>query len=204
MSFFAPIIEEAWEHRRRRHEALVIALLASAAAVGIVVGLASMGSGSPSSSSGPARVFAVASSAVLSRTPYMGVNCPVANSIACDRVGLAVWLKHPALSITATIAGAHLTLGYRGDLLYPDDRPRTAFDGFLQPAGIVSRMHVKPVEGNVVYTTHGHVRLAVRHQMWFGDVADYPLPVSVRLTIREPSGRTLITRTDVELATGWG
>lgn len=134
----------------------------------------------------------------------MGVSCPVANSIACDRVGLAVWLKHPALSITATIAGAHLILDYRGDLRYPGDKLRTAFDGFLQPAGIVSRLHVKPVEGNVVYTTHGHVHVAVRHQMWFGDVRDYPQPVPVRLTIHEPGGRTVDTRTNVELAAGWG
>src|SRR2546429_277960 len=30
---------------------------------------------------------------LLARSPYLGVACPTANSIACDRVGLAVWLR---------------------------------------------------------------------------------------------------------------
>jgi hypothetical protein len=134
----------------------------------------------------------------------MGVSCPVANSIACDRVGLAVSVKRPAELVTATVAGARLTMNYRGDFLYRGDSPRTEFDGFLQPAGIVSRFHVKPVEGSMVYTPHGHVHVVMRHQMWFGDARDYPAPVSVRLTIHEPGGRTLITHTKIELATGWG
>jgi hypothetical protein len=134
----------------------------------------------------------------------MGVSCPVANSIACDRVGLAVTLKRPADSVTATVAGRRVTLDYRGDLLYRGAAPITEFDGFLQPAGIVSRFRVRPVEGNVVYTSHGQVHIAARHQMWFGDVRDYPAPVSLRLAIHEPDGRTLITHTMIELAPGWG
>lgn len=202
ITYFAPIIGEAWEHRRRRYRAIALATVASAIAVAIVAGLASIGSRS-SGSSIPDGVEAVAPSAVLSGGPYVGVSCPVANSIACDRVGLAVTLKHPAESVTATIAGARLTMNYRGDLRYRGAAPRTEFDGFLQPAGIVSRFHVKPVEGSVVYRSHGHLHIAVRHQMWFGDVRDYPAPVSLRLAIHEPDGRTLITHTTIELATGW-
>lgn len=203
MTSIAPIIQEAWDHRRRRHQAIVVAALASAVTVGILAWLVSIGSGYRSSPI-TERAVAVAPSAVLSGDPYMGVNCPVANSIACDRVGLAVSLKHPAESVTAIVAGARLTMKYRGDVLYRGDSPRTEFDGFLQPAGIVSRFHVRPVDGNVVYTSHGQVHVVVRRQMWFGDVRDYPAPVPVRLTIREPSGRTLITHTKVGLATGWG
>jgi len=132
----------------------------------------------------------------------MGVKCPVANSIACDRVGLAVWLKRPAMSVTATIAGAPLTLDHRGDLVYKGDRPRSAFAGFLQPAGIVARLHVKPALGDVVYKSHGRWRVAVRRQMWFGGT-ESPL-VPVRLTIHRPGGRTVITRVKVALGTGWG
>lgn len=203
MMYFAPIIEEAWEHRRRRYRAIALATVASAIVVAIVAWLANIGPGS-SGSSIPDRVEVVAPTAVLLRDPYMGVNCPTANSIACDRVGLAVTLKHPAETVTATVAGARLTMNYRGDLLYRGAAPRTEFDGFLQPAHIVSRFHVKPVEGSVVSTSHGRVHMAVRQQMWFGDVRDYPAPVSLRLTIHEPDGRTLITHTTIELATGWG
>lgn len=201
---FAPIIQEAWEHRRRRHRAVGVAALAFAVAVGIAAGLASNGIGSRSGSPSSARGIEVAQAAVLSTAPYMGVDCPVANSIACDRVGLAVSLKHPALAVTATIAGARLAMGYRGDVLYGGSLPRTEFDGFLQPAGIVSRFHVKPVEGTVVDRSHGHLDVVVRPQMWFGNVRDYPAPVSVWLTIHEPGGRTLITHTNVPLSTGWG
>src|SRR5438270_737090 len=47
---------------------------------------------------------------VFSKDPYMGVACHVANSIACDRVGLAVWLRRPAIAVSASIAGAILKL----------------------------------------------------------------------------------------------
>lgn len=201
---FAPIIEEAWEHRRHRHQIVAAAALALAVTAGIVIALTSPGSGSRSGGAAPARTMTVAASTVLSKTPYMGVSCPIANSIACDRVGLAVWLRHPAVSVTATIAGARLPLNDYGAFRYRGRKPRTAFDGFLQPAGIVSRLHVHPVEGSAVYTRHGHLHVAMRHHMWFGDSSDYPPPVPVRLTIHEPGGRTLVTRTHVELSAGWG
>lgn len=197
-----PIIQEAWEHRRRRHQAIGAAALATVTAVVIVSGFARGGFGFGNSGSMPA--ISVAAATVLSEAPYMGVNCPVANSIACDRIGLAVTLRHPARAMTATVAGARLAMKYRGDVLYRGESPRTEFDGFLQPAGIVSRFHVKPVEGSVVYTSHGHVRVVTRPQMWFGNMRDYPAAVAVRLTIREPDGRILITHTNVDLSTGWG
>ena len=203
MSYLTPVIEEAWEHRRRRHRTTAIAGLASVLTVGIAVWLAGLG---PATGRSPVveRAVTVAPSAVLSGQPYMGVNCPVANSIACDRVGLAIWLKRPAESVTAKVAGAPLTMNYRGDVAYRSHSPRTEFDGFLQPAGIVSRFHVKPVQGAVAYSSHGHVHVVTDRQMWFGDLRDYPAPVSVRLTIHAPDGRTLITETKIELSTGWG
>jgi len=115
---------------------------------------------------------------------------------------LAVWLKRPAVSVAGRIAGARLVLKRRGDLAYPGDAPRSAFDGYLQPAGIVSRLHVQPVKGNVVYIKHGQARVAVRHRMWFGEGNAPPAPV--RLTIHEPGGRTVITHVRVSLSPGWG
>lgn len=199
---FVPIIQEAWEHRRRRHQATAAAAVATVLAVALTVGFSSGGFGSSNPGSMPA--ISVAPSTVLAGAPYMGVNCPIANSIACDRVGLAVTLKQPATSMTATIAGAKLPMDYRGDVRYRGESPRTEFDGFLQPAGIVSTFHVKPVAGTVVYTSHGHVRVVIRHHMWFGNVRDYPAGVPVLLTIHQPGGRTLVTHTNVDLSTGWG
>lgn len=202
MSALAPIIEEAWQHRRRRHVVLSAATLAIAATVAVVLVLTVYGAGSSVASSSTKRATEVSASTVLSRTPYMGVSCRVANSIACDRVGLAVWLRRPAVSVIATIVGRRVVLDRRGDLLYPRDKPRTAFDGFLRPAGIVSQMHVKPVEGSVVYTRRGRTRIVNRPDMWFG--ARQTPEVRVRLAIHEPGGRTLITHTTVGLSPGWG
>jgi len=198
MASFAPIIEEAWEHRRRRRQVLGSAVVAAAASVAIVV--ATAGSGSWSGGLGQARPVVVTSSAVLSRPPYMGVRCPGANSIACDRVGLAVWLKRPAVSVTATIAGVPLVLNHRDEFLWPGDRPHTSFDGFLQPAGIVSRLHVRPVDGSEMRRLR-HRGIPVRGQTWLGEGnAGGP----VRLTIHEPDGRTFVTHVRVVLRPGWG
>jgi hypothetical protein len=38
---------------------------------------------------------------LFSQPPYVGVACPTANSIACDRVGLAIWLRRPAARVNA-------------------------------------------------------------------------------------------------------
>lgn len=199
MASVTPLIEEAWEHRRRRHRALGVAALATGMVAAVVI--ATVGQWSPSGSSVRAPTV-VAASAVLSRPPYMGVRCPGTNSIACDRVGLTVWLKRPAMSVSATIAGAPLVLNHRDEFLWPGDPPHTSFDGFLQPAGIVSRLHVRPVEGNVVYKRHGHYQVAIRHQMWFGEGSSAGAPV--RLTIHERGGGTVITHVYVGLRPGWG
>ena len=201
MSLVAPIIDEAWQHRRQRHRALGATALAMVTAGAIVI--ATAGPGSPSGSSVPAPTV-VAPSAVLSRPPSMGVRCPgaLANSIACDRVGLAVWLKRPAVSVTATIAGAPLVLNHRDEFLYPGDPPHTSFDGFLQPAGIVSRLHVHvlPVDGTEMKRLR-HEGIPVGRQTWLGQgSAGGP----VRLTIHEPGGRTVITHIYVALRDGWG
>jgi hypothetical protein len=130
----------------------------------------------------------VSPDATLAKAPYMGVSCPVANSISCDRVGLAVWLRHPADAVTAMIAGRRLSLDY------PTWAPgqarrgaRTAFTGFLQPAGLISALRVTPDDGP---------------DGWFGTT--FPAPPLVQLSIRYANGRVATTELHVELATGWG
>jgi hypothetical protein len=46
----------------------------------------------------------------LTRTPYLGVDCPYANTTTCGRVGIAVWLKDRPTAIEASIGKAHVRL----------------------------------------------------------------------------------------------
>jgi hypothetical protein len=205
MQQVAWLIDEAWNHRRRRYLRLMLALL-TATAIGVFAAIAIQGgSGSTAGNtpSQPPRPVTVAPSRVLSQTPYLGVKCPVANSIACDRVGLAVWLKQPAVTVTATIAGARVALGWFGDerLLSPGFGHRQ-FAGYLRPAGIVSRLHIRPVKGSVVVTERGRTHVRTSREMWFGRTnARAPL---IRVTIHYADGRTLITQLRVGLSAGWG
>lgn len=122
----------------------------------------------------------------FAQDPYMGVACHIPNSVACDRVGLAVWLRQPAIAVSATIAGAPLKLNdpqWSGPMR---NGRRTRFAGFLQPAGLTSRLHV-------VAKSKSHV--------WLGNNAPTPL---VRFRIDYGHGRTVATQADVWLSAGWG
>jgi hypothetical protein len=125
---------------------------------------------------------------LLARAPYLGVACPQANSIACDRVGLAVWLRHAAESVTATIQGRALRLDddeWSGPAL-PNGR-RRMFAGFLQPAGLLDGpLKVKP---------------EARSSRWYGRT---PVRAGVRLTIRRSGEHYTRTSLVVPLAAGWG
>jgi hypothetical protein len=203
MQYVAWLIEEAWDHRRRRYRQFALAALAAVAISALVVVTIPHGSGAPAGSSAPRppQPEVIAASRALSKSPYLGVSCPIANSIACDRVGLAVWLKRPAVSVTATLAGAELSLDTGGGMANNLGPRGRAFVGYLQPAGIVSRLHIRPVGGNIITTRHGHTHVTVNHQMWFGEGnARSPL---VRLTIRTATG-TLVTHLRVGLSPGWG
>jgi len=118
----------------------------------------------------------------------MGVACPVPNSIACDRVGLAVWLRRPAVAVTATIAGMtiHLHTG-PGNPAYRTNRPvRAGFGGYLHPAGLASKFHLTTTPGE---------------PLWFGERAPTPL---VRFRIDYGDGDVVSTRKRVMIMAGWG
>ncbi|HEX3802738.1 MAG TPA: hypothetical protein VHV75_07875 [Solirubrobacteraceae bacterium] len=202
MQYVAWLIDEAWDHRRRRHRRLAFAVLLVATIAGLWAITTSRGNRPMTGRAAP-RSTVVAPGRVLSQSPDLGVKCPIANSIACDRVGLAVWLKQPAMSVTATIAGAPVALDWLGDeqLLTPGVGHRD-FEGYLQPAGIVSRLHIRPVEGTEVLTRHGRTELVNSRQMWFGE-GDAQPPL-IRLTIHYADGRTVVTQLRVGLAAGWG
>jgi hypothetical protein len=146
------VIEEA-QRRQRRRRSFLAAVLLSGTILGIGLYL---GSGSKRHSIRPARApasnatsgAAQSAAGMFSREPGMGVACHVPNSIACDRVGVAVWLRRPAVAVSATVDGAPLRLNDR-ELSGPaHNGRRTMFVGFLQPAGLLNGpLKVRPDAG---------------------------------------------------------
>lgn len=125
---------------------------------------------------------------VLSRAPYMGVSCPRANSIACDRVGLAIGLRKPARSVIAVVGGRRFALD-DGELR-GSPKPhgiRRAFAGFLQPAGL----------------RNGPLRVQVENgrNRWTGVK---PVNARVRLLVTYANGTEATTSLTVPLMAGWG
>lgn len=75
--------------------------------------------------------------------PGLGVACPVANSIACDRVGIGVRLDRPATLVTVQVAGRLVSLS-------PPTDPRNGlWIGYLENAGLTRGpldVHLPPGE----------------------------------------------------------
>jgi hypothetical protein len=121
----------------------------------------------------------------LERPPYAGVRCPGANSIACDRIGLAVWLTRRPTTLRATIAGHTFTLRPPP----PGSRSRGGYwEGSLRPAGMLrpGAMHVVPDAGSAFW--------AGRH----------PRAFWVQLTASSAHEPPASIRVRVQLRPGWG
>lgn len=185
------VIKEARKRQRRRRAAITAPLLAGCGlAIAIILGAG--GAAKPphaQARSQPSPVLGrIANpSAVFVRDPYLGVACHIPNSIACDRVGLSVWLRRSAV-VTATIAGASLTLD-NPHWSYVAGHGRRAvyvYAGFLQPAGLTTRLSVLPSPGT---------------SSWDGGYAPSPL---VRFRIEYGAGKVLFTQEHVFLSAGWG
>lgn len=191
MELVVRLIGEAWEHRRKRRRNLLIALWLVTVAVlgGLLVGRSGRSPAGPESQPIGSGYVVESPSRLFSQAPYMGVHCPVANSIACDRVGLAINLRQPARAVVAFIDGRQLKMNRFGDVIDSSTAPRKEFDGYLQPAGIESRMHVHPAPGS---------------DFWAPD-ARYSAPsAKVLLLIDYGGGRLVFTRARVSLSAGWG
>ena len=117
----------------------------------------------------------------------MGVSCPIANSISCDRMGVAVWLARPAV-VTATVAESALVLNDPtwSTVVQGSGRAEYRYAGFLQPAGLTTRMHVVPDSGRT---------------LWFGKHTTSP---SVWFLIDFGKGNVVMTHENVPLEPGWG
>jgi hypothetical protein len=178
------LFEEARRRRRRRAAALGGAVLAIAVA-GVAV-LSSPRGRTPARDGGP---VAVAPGQVLAKGgASMGVACPRPNSIACDRVGIAVETRRPARAVQATVAGRAVRLDDPEWSGRSRHGLRRWFAGFLQPAGLL-----------------GHGPLAVQVEdgryYWTGV---HPAHATVRLVITYADGSQKATALRVSLSPGWG
>jgi len=118
----------------------------------------------------------------LARAPYLGVSCREPNSIACDRVRLAVWLRAPVRRLSATIDG-------RSFRLRPPPRRDGYWEGPLRPAGLLtpgSALHVIPDRG--------------RHR-WVGR---HRVRTRIRLSAVDADGARARTEVAVDLHAGYG
>ena len=123
---------------------------------------------------------------VLARAPYLGVACRVPNAFSCDRVGLAVWVRRPARSVRARVAGRAVQLDDRAWSGPNQGGPRRMFAGFLRPAGLL--------DGPLRITADdGPAR-------WIGR---RPVAARVELRIAYGSEETVLTALRVRLAPGW-
>ena len=119
----------------------------------------------------------------LSRAPYAGVRCPVGNSIACDRISLAVWLAGRPIRLIATIGGRQIVMQPPSEAA-----GRSYWEGTLDHAGLLvpGPLHVTPDGGNS-YWAGRHPRALV-------------LSLSARYSNRLVAG----ARIRVMLRPGWG
>jgi hypothetical protein len=175
------VIMAARARRRRR----IVLLVAALAAAGGGLTLATVEVLGPAAG----RVAYVRPAAVLAQPPYMAPACRVANSIACDRIGLAVWLRRPAVWVDATVGGRTLKLDWHGDQppRFARRGSRTAFDGFVQPAGLLTRLGVRTGGGS----------------FWAPSPSNAPAPL-VTVRIGWGNGRISVTHLSVPLSGGWG
>jgi hypothetical protein len=185
----AALFEEARRHARRRRQRAAfggLALVLIAVGVALVVVRAHDGS-APTRPGAPAPVT-VRPERVLERAPYLGVNCARTSSIACDRVGLAIFLRSPAADVRATIAGRGFDLTDDPRQVGPHQPGQPyMFTGVLHHAGL----------------RHGPLAVRVEHgrNRWTGK---HPVEATLRLLITLADRSQVTTTIRVPLQPGWG
>jgi hypothetical protein len=185
----AALFEEARRRarRRRRRRAAFggLALVLIAAGVALV-GIRSHGS-APTRPGAPSPVT-VKPEQVLERAPYLGVNCPRTSSIACDRVGLAIFLRSAAADVRATIGGRSFDLTDDPSQVGPHKPGQPyMFIGVLRHAGLR--------RGPLA------VRVENGRSRWTGK---HPVDATLRLLITLADRSQVTTSVRVPLQPGWG
>jgi hypothetical protein len=170
--------------RRQRRRTLATALTIAAAGLG--GGLAATLLSGPASAPSPRNV---APAAVLARAPDVGMACLVDR--ACDRVGVAIWLRRGAESVSATVAGHPVALDLKAATQYEADalRTRRLFVGYF---------HWPRLAGVRIFFSPGPPS-----QWWAANPLDWPAP-RVVIRIEESPTAVALTATRVSLAGGWG
>lgn len=177
------VIEEARRRRRRRRRRGTIGAVIAAAVVGAVVWTLPGGGSAPVVHQPTQHIPTVDPAAVLAEEPYMGVSCPIPNSVACDRVGLGIELRTPAETATATIDGRPVRLDNRAWSDPPVGGKHKRLAGFLQPAGL------KNGPLRITTDSRGYHRLVTAR---------------VHLIVDYGGGHKIQTTTTVGLHEGWG
>jgi hypothetical protein len=174
----------ALARRRQRRRALATALAIAVAGVG--GGLASTLRHGPAAAP---LARNVASAAVLARSPEVGMACLQARS--CDRVGVAVWLRRPAESVSATVAGHPVALDLRAAAQFEPgaQRTRRLFVGYF---------HWPRLAGVRIFFAAGPPS-----QWWAANPLDWPAPL-VAIRIDQRNAAVALTATRVSLRGGWG
>jgi hypothetical protein len=114
----------------------------------------------------------------LAAPPRLGVACPRANSIACDRVGIGVRLDRAAALVVVEVAGRLVTLSP------PDALTRNAlWLGYLHPAGLRHRgpLRVRWPRGATLWSGRHAVRARVRVTAFLADGTTASLTSTVSL-----------------------
>jgi hypothetical protein len=173
------VISDARGHQRRRLIRLALLALCVGVGAGLIVGRTQT---APAGSRTAIPARHVSPAAVLAQAPYMGVACRLG---VCDWVGLAIWLRQPAVAVTARIAGRPMRLVITN--AYPRSGARATFVGYLRPYRLVTNAHLDVGSGPT---------------SWATSLGQAPTP-AVQLSIRYRNGRTLTTRVKVPLQPGW-
>jgi hypothetical protein len=153
----------------------------------LVVAAAAAGIAAPPAAAPATPAPTVPPRTLLARAPSLGVSCGEPNSIACDRVGVAVWLRRPARAVTATVGGRRVALDDRAWSGPARHGLRRMFVGFLHPAGLRDGPLAVVADG-------GRDRWTGRHSV----------RATVVLWVRDARGRIARTRVCVDLRPGWG
>jgi hypothetical protein len=174
------LFDEAWRRARRRRLLVAAALIAAVAvAVAVAVG--------QSAGDRPAPVAPPAAALALPRDPGMGVACPEANSIACDRIGIAVWLDSEPQRLVARVGGRSVVLRDTHIRCGADTSCPRFYQAMLQPAGLLDgALKVTPDEGRY---------------RWLGR---HPVVGTLTITATYRDGSRAVATRRVPLAPGWG
>ena len=182
------LISNARRRQRRRYVASLILVALMALGGVFIASILSGTDGSPATGarSGRSAITHEPAARAFAQAPYMGIACRLPHWIACDRIGLAVWLSRPA-TVTAIIAGQRFALDNptwsnvaRPGHLY-------MYAGFLKSAGLSHRLGVVPS--------------SKWNNSWLG--ANPPSPL-VRFQIDYRTGQLVSTEQHVYLSAGWG